>query len=220
MNETLAIDDLLFALRYSARRKTVGIMVGGDGSLEVCAPAGCARGEIEACVRRRLAWVYARLGERRGGGRVEKEYVSGEGFAYLGRSYRLLLVDGEGPALRLAGGRFLLRKGEAVRGAEHFARWYSEHAGPWLARQVGRFAGRMGVSEPAVEVADLGGRWSAVEEGRVRFHWRVICLPPSIIEYVVADALARRAGDAALVGRVLPDGEERRRWLAENGGRY
>jgi hypothetical protein len=48
------------------------------------------------------------------GRHLYKEYISAKGFYYLGRSYRLLLVDGQGEngtaRLRLVNGRFTLRR--------------------------------------------------------------------------------------------------------------
>jgi hypothetical protein len=62
--------------------------------------------------------------------------VSGEGFPYLGRSYRLLLVNRQDVPLRLEAGRFRLLRPEAGRGLAHFIQWYTEHGRTWLRRRV------------------------------------------------------------------------------------
>ena len=49
--------------------------------------------------------------------RVVREYRNGEGFLYLGRSYRLLLVADQEQPLLLKGGRFRLRRDLVHRGA-------------------------------------------------------------------------------------------------------
>ncbi len=151
MSEALIVDDLRFELRRSTRRKTIGITVERDGSLFITAPVDCPREEIEETARQKQFWVYSKLARKyllMPSGPA-KEYVSGEGFPYLGRSYRLLLVaptlDGAVPALRLHQGRFLLRRDERERGAQHFTAWYKQHGQPWLHRKVALLAGRIGV---------------------------------------------------------------------------
>ena len=60
----------------------------------------------------------------------------------------------------------------------------------------------------------------------MNFHWRVIRLPPTLVEYVAIHELVHLLEprhDAAFwtrLGRVLPDYRQRKRQLAEEGARY
>jgi predicted metal-dependent hydrolase len=153
--------------------------------------------------------------------------VSGEGFPYLSRSYRLLLVDEQDAPLKLEAGRFKLRRGQAAAGRAHFIRWYTEHAAPWLRRRGQGWASRMGVQPKGVEVRDLGFRWgSCGQAGGVNFHWATILLPPGVIDYVVAHELAHLVEPNHTpefwqrVARSLPEFEQRKAWLAKHGGRH
>src|SRR5262249_37646699 len=138
-----------------------------------------------------------------------KEYVSGEGFHYLGRSYRLLLTD-ESPngsaRLRLIGGRFLLPRKDRPGAAEIFTGWYTDHALAWLTRCVRLLAPQVGEEPKEVRVRDLGNRWgSCSADGALNFHWRTIRLPPTLIEYVAAHELVHLLEprhDAAFWGRL------------------
>lgn len=156
-----------------------------------------------------------------------KEFVSGEGFPYLGRSYRLLLVDDRDGPLRLEAGRFRLPRPLAPQGREHFVRWYSEHARTWLRRRVKGWAPRMGVSPKGIEVRDLGFRWgSCGQAGGLNFHWATITLPASVVDYVIVHELAHlieRNHSPEFwrrVARALPEYEQRKQWLAQHGGRH
>ena len=233
MTESLRIDGLDFAVTRSPRRTTVGITVGRDGGLGVAAPVGLAADRVEAAVRGKLLWVYTKLAGQALLFRAAapKQYVSGEGFYYLGRSHRLLLTDPPAdstPArLRLTGGRFTLPRTARGQAAGLFARWYTDRATAWLGRRVDLIAPRVGGHPEAVRVRDLGHRWGSCTPGRVvNFHWRVVCLPPPLIEYVVAHELVHLAEpqhDAAFwarLERVLPDYRGRKRLLATDGGRY
>lgn len=230
--DTLTLDGLTFELRRSDKRKTLGITVDRDGALVIAAPADCPLDLIEKTARKRLLWVHKKLAEKRllRHPATEKEFVTGEGFHYLGRSYRLLLVDPEEeavPALRLHQGRFQLRKDERQRADEHFVLWYVRRAQPWIERRADLFAKRVGVAPGPVRVMDLGHRWgSCGPDAKLNFNWRTICLPPRIAEYIVVHELVHLKEHHhgpnfwMLVQRTLPDFDARKRWLAENGARF
>lgn len=173
--------------------------------------------------------IYTKLAEKEAL-RAEapaKKYVGGEGFPYLGRSYRLLLVGDreQDIPVKLERGRFKLRRGDAKRGHEHMVAWYAEHAQPWLAERVRRFEKRVGVEPSGIVVQDLGYRWgSCGKGGKLYFHWQSILLPPRIVEYVVVHELVhlREPHHSAefwrRVERAMPDFSHRREWLAEQAG--
>ena len=230
--DTLTIEGLAFELRRSDRRKTLRVTVDRDRSLVISATADCPLDLIEEATRKKLLWIHKKLAEKRllRHPASEKEFVTGEGFHYLGRSYRLLLVDAEDeavPALRLHHGRFQLRKDERHRADEHFALWYTRRAQTWIERRCELFARRVGVTPGAVRVMDLGHRWgSCGPTGNLNFNWRTICLPPRIVEYVVVHELVHLGehdhgpGFWARLARAMPDYAHRKRWLAENSIRY
>jgi predicted metal-dependent hydrolase len=231
MSEILVIDDLRFMLVRSARRKTVGVTVDRDGSLVLSAPTDCCLARVEEIAREKQFWVYTKLAEKNLLFRTPppKEYVSGESFHYLGRSYRLKLVEpaDQSAPLRLVQGLFLLRRDEVAEAPRHFVRWYADHGRPWLARRVGRLAPRIGVAPTSVEVRDLGYRWgSCSADGGLNFHWRSVLLPPRIIEYVVAHEVVHLltpnhgAEFWARLERAMPDYAARKQWLAEQGAGF
>src|SRR5512140_1859159 len=93
--ESLTVDDLRFAVRWSARRRTVGITVKRDGTLVVAAPVRTSQRRIEAVVREKLPWVRRKLAEfaALGPPPEPRQVAAGELFPYLGRDYRVTLAD-------------------------------------------------------------------------------------------------------------------------------
>ena len=228
---TVTFGDLTLELRESPRRRTVGITVERDGRLVLACPPGTPPADLERTVDASRHWIYSRLAEKEALARPpsRKEYVSGEGLYYLGRSYRLKLVDPVAgrPALRLQHGRFELRRDGQERGREYFVRWYRVHLLPVLERHIAALAGRIEARPAALQVRDLGYRWSSCgKEGTLYFHWRVAMLPPAMIEYLVGHELVhlveRRHTRAfwQRLERIVPDYAERVRRLAENGVQY
>jgi len=228
MSETLTIDGMTFEVRRSARRKTIELIVDRGGELRIAAPMNTEAGAMADYIRDKRFWIYTKLAEKealRAPGAV-KEFVTGEGFLYLGRSYRLLLVDAQDRPLKLEAGRFRLVRAEAEQGREHFVRWYIGHAQPWLRQRARLWWARLRLKPTEVVVRDLGFRWgSCGKSGTLNFHWATILLPASMVEYVLVHEMVhlhernhtpefwRR------LERAMPDYPERKAWLAEHGGR-
>ena len=226
MTASLTINDLCLTLRRSARRKTLQITVERDGTLVLLAPPEADEESLSRFVQEKSFWIYSRLAEKERLLRAmpTKEFVDGEGFLYLGRSYRLKLVDEQDVPLKLTGGRFLLLRSQLPQAREHFIRWYSLHARNWLALRAKEHQGRMDVSPGGVRVQDLGYRWGSCGKGDILyFHWKSILLPKRIAEYVVVHEMVHlhephHTPEFWLrLERAMPDYAQRKEWLAEHG---
>lgn len=222
----LQVDDLQFRVRRSTRRRTMQITVERGGELVLSAPPETDEDALRAFVLSRRFWVYTKLAEK---DRLQrevprKEFVGGEGFLYLGRSHRLKLVDEQDVPLKLASGRFCLRKADVSAAREHFVRWYSERARVWLTGRVTEYQSRMEVRPAGIKVQDLGYRWGSCGKGDwLYFHWKAILLPARIAEYVVVHEIAHLHEPHHTpvfwlrVERAMPDYAQRKAWLAEHG---
>jgi predicted metal-dependent hydrolase len=197
MNERLHIDDLSVEVRRSARRDTVDLSIDRDGGVVISVPERLEDGDVTRIIRQKQAWIYGALGRKEltQKGPPAKEYVSGEGFFYLGRKYRLKILKPGGAAtladgLQLSGDRFFLPDKLAKNGREVFVEWYTERAAEWIAKRVRALKGRVAAEPKGVAIRDLGFRWgSCTHAGKVNFHWRTILLPPERIDYLVTHEL-------------------------------
>ena len=196
--ETLVVGDLALEVAPPSDRKTIEIVVERDASLVLKAPPTATIDRAEQFVLAKRPWIYRKLADKDAltGPPVVKQFVEGEGFAYLGRSYRLTLTtEIAGPGgIRLERGRFHLLATQAHEGATHMRRWYTETGGQWLRRRLRPWAARLGEEEVAVEVRDLGYRWGSARPTNgpqsINIHWATLQLPPSLIDYVLAHELA------------------------------
>lgn len=222
----LTVDDLTFELKPSTRRRTLQITVDRGGELVLAAPPDVEAKSLREFVLDKRFWIYTKLAEK---DRLKKSvptksFVDGEGFLYLGRSYRLRLVDAQDAPLKLMSGRFMLRRDLVDDGRAQLVQWYSARAKPWLWDKVQDYVARMEVQPSGLKVQDLGYRWGSCGQGDwLYFHWKTILLPPRIAEYVVVHELAhlhQRHHTPEFwrrVERALPDFERRKIWLAEHG---
>src|SRR5438045_3437191 len=87
---------ICFELLFSAR-KTLSLHIYPDATIEVDAPLGTDQKVVEVFVQRRGAWILRQLRElqsfERPSAVLPRRYVSGESYHYLGRQYRLKVVQ-------------------------------------------------------------------------------------------------------------------------------
>lgn len=228
--EKIEINDLTIEVRRSSRRKTVELSVDRDGCILLYAPANANNATLESLVKERRIWIYQQLGRKDEELHLmpKKEYVSGEGFYYLGRKYRLKVLDDPWVmVLRFRNGRFMMPPSWALRGKENFIQWYTQRATEWISRRIGMHQARVGVEPQTIGIQDLGFRWgSCTHKGKLFFHWRIILLPPERIDYLILHELVhiREHNHSPAfyehLRRVAPEYEVHEEWLRRNGDLY
>lgn len=233
MSQIMRINGLEIEVRRSPRRKTVDLIVDRFGELVINVPDALPQEEVEAIVRRKQEWIYGKLGHKEGVLKPNgvREYVTGEGFYYLGRKYRLKLFDPKGvdgtQVLSLRNSRFWMIRSAAEKGRVHFVRWYTRRGEAWIPDAVESLKERV-VAEPrSITVRNLKYRWGSCNaSGDVYFHWRVMLLPPKVIHYLILHELVHLHEHShspvfyERLGRAVPAYREMESWLEANGDRY
>lgn len=223
-------DDIRYQVIRS-RRATADIVIERDGSIVVRAPETIPDERIEDMVEAKRLWIYKNLAEWRdlNATRVLREYKNGEGFLYLGRSYRLLLVAEQNEPLLLKNGRFSLRRdlvdaGSIAAAQSAFRDYYIARGQERISRRVNYYAPKVGVTPHALDVRELGHRWATCSpSGDLAFHWKCMMAPQTIIDYIVVHELCHfhhlDHTDAFWneVDKVIPNYGERKEWLRKNG---
>ena len=82
--------DIEFNIEFK-NRKTMSISVEPPNNITVVAPVGTNEEEIREAVKSKGSWIVQKLFEFRNieSKRVNREFVNGEAFMYLGRNYSL-----------------------------------------------------------------------------------------------------------------------------------
>ena len=219
--------DIEYSLKRS-RRKTATIYVERDGRVSVQVPESLTTEEIETLLHSKRRWIYRHLAEWEELNRQKspREYVNGEGFLYLGRSYRLKLVPDCDPPLILKGGYFCLsttHKSPAFADAA-FKELYRDKGNARIRSRVEYFQTQMDVAPKSLRVMELKNRWgSCTPTGNLNFHWKCMMAPVSIIDYIVVHELAHLIHHNhsqafwSEVDKVIPDYLDRKEWLRVNG---
>lgn len=226
----MCAQDIEFTLIRSDR-KTADIVIERSGEVIVRAPAGLDDEQVRAAVADRAVWVHRSLAEWEdlNSSRRHRPLLQGQGFLYLGRSYRLKLVADADVSLRLKNGRwemseaFIVREGQpAARKA--FRDFYIAKGLQIFTERVRSLAPLVGVHPGEIAIKELGYHWASCGAGgTLNFHWKTMMAPQSVIDYIVVHELChlhhRDHSDAFWneVDKVLPQYQERKQWLRVNG---
>ena len=209
-----------------SKRKTVSIFVERDGSVSALVPSNLSDDEIatilkakEYQIHRNLA-QWLQLNERH----VTREYVNGQSFLYLGRNYRLKLVDDKLGELKFSKGYFLLSKGELSNAEQYFIDFYRNKLKEKIKPLIKRYKEQLGVSPNDVKVMELKNRWASCSaKGNINFHWKCAMAPMDVLQYIIVHELAHLIHLNHTiefwneVDKVLPKHEEQMYWLKLNG---
>ncbi len=219
--------DIEFSLKRS-HRKTASIYIERDGEISVLVPEKLSDRQVEELLESKRKWIYRGLAEWQdlNARRVHRDYVNGEGFLYLGRSYRLKLVPDLPEPLMLKDGYFCLRGTNGAIPDAHaaFKAFFREKGNAHIPPRVTYFQAKMDVQPKSIKVIELKHRWASwTPGGNLNFHWKCMMAPLTILDYIVVHELAHliypnhTAAFWNEVDKVLPDYRERKEWLRING---
>lgn len=208
------------------KRKTVSLFVERDGKIKLIAPENLERKKIEEIIESKRYWIYTKLAEWEdmNSSRVNRQFRSGQGFMYLGSSYRLEVTDNTDKDLKLYRGKFYLKKSKLNQAEDIFKEFYREKGKKKLNERVELYKRQMGVDPKNIRVMELKNRWgSCTKDGNLNFHWKCVLAPITIMDYIVVHELAHlKCKDHNnefwnIVDKVMPDYMKRKNWLRDNG---
>ncbi len=225
------VRDIDYQLLSGSERKTTDIIIERDGTIAVRPPNNYSPEQVDAVVESKRMWIYRNLAEWKdlNSTAVVREWVNGETFLYLGRSYRLSLVSEQDCDLKLKEGRFCLLRGLIEKGGSTsaklaFEHYYTNKGIDRIRQRVKYFSDKVGVVPASVKIKDMSYRWASCSKNdALIFHWKCMMAPPKIIDYIIVHELChihhRNHTDAFWneVDKVMPDYRERKNWLKNNG---
>ena len=210
------------------RKRSASIHLLGD-LVRVSVPMTLSDSRIRDLITKRAPWIKNKLQEQFDRPNIPpREYVSGETVTYLGKNYRLKVLIGDQPSMKLRGGYVEATVTKADIDPKNSIRsllkeWYKSHAENRLGEKTKRFAKIIGVKPSSVTVKDYKSRWGACSiKGEISFNWRIILAPHSIVDYVVIHELCHMLEHNHSskywkhVERYVPNWKECREWLKNN----
>lgn len=209
-------------------RKTLEISVHPCGKVTVCAPTGSPWEKIDDKVCRRALWIWRqqRHFQQYEPRTPQRLYVGGETHLYLGRRYRLKVIQGLQQSVKITGGHILVTTHYPSQNdltQELVEAWYLDRARLKFAERLALcfppFAKR-GHPEPPIIIRRLSKRWGSMSPGdRMTLNRDLIRAPVECIDYVITHELCHLEHKGhqkeffELLWRIMPDWAERKQRL-------
>lgn len=209
-----------------SRRKTIALIVRGDGRLVIRAPLHLPDREIMRFVNQKAGWIRQKQEEaqRRSAKIPTRRFVEGELFFFLGKAYPLHLTSRLHPALVLQKDGFSLSRAALPQVKDIFIRWYKGQARLIFSERLQYYAARYCLSYKKIRISSARTRWgSCSTTGTISFTWRLVMAPLPVIDYIVihelAHTLVRNHSDRFWnkVRAMMPEYKTHREWLRLNG---
>ena len=215
VRQTRISGDVLSYRLIRSRRGSIGLLVDAEG-VEVRAPRHAAIADIEAFIAEKESWIRRCLSGPR---RRPFVWQSGACLTWLGKKVTLSQQHGEN-GMWLTDGelRFGIADGTSLR--VRALEWMREQALAFFRGRAAELAPSLGLRPASVGISDARTRWgSCGANGRLLLNWRLMLLPPHLVDYVVAHEIAhlrelnhsRRFWDA--VAAIYPNYRSARREL-------
>ena len=176
--------------------KNINIRVKPNGEVILTAPQETQADHIEHILNKRSGWIDKKLAFYK---KYEvcdtKEYVSGEDFKFLGKSYRLKVIQSSEEFVKLRGGYLNIcvrNKDNLSRKINLVKRWYMDKAKSHFATILRKFQSIVNKDIKVVRIRQMKTRWGSCNPRKsyINLNGNLIKAPKQCIEYVIFHELA------------------------------
>lgn len=208
-----------------SNRKSIGITIERDAQVVVNAPMDLDEQTIEKHIYKKRLWIWEKLALKKDNleNIVQKQFVSGESFSYLGRNYRLQIAD-DNSDLKLKNGWFVLGNKKQKKAKEIFKAWYSVRLKNKIGERLEAICKSNHIKKPNFRIMELGFRWgSCTKEGVLNFNYKIAMAPIGVIDYIIVHELVHLKIHThnekfwKEVQKMIPNYLEKKEWLVKNG---
>jgi predicted metal-dependent hydrolase len=222
----MKLEDIDIKIEKTERRKTISIFIERDGSVRVLAPASASDETIKTAIKSKEYLIFTKLAKWKAlnQGKVNREYVNGQSFLYLGRNYRLKLTENQEVPLKIKGGFFLLDKNYLSKAEKVFKEFYKEKALLKIKERIKVHEDKFSIKPTAIKILDLQNRWASwTPKNGLNFHWKCVMAPVKVLDYIIMHEMVhmKHPNHSAdfwnELDKKMPDFREQEDWLKRNG---
>lgn len=184
-----------YTIHRSARRKrSVAINVEADGSIHVLAPMRTSQKWIESFVAERTKWISIRRAEiKLQHDATDTALTDGSMVSFLGQQHRLYLNQ------EIKNDQTIpLTVHTPLDSPDHnhevelaLRLWYKKQARTYFPERAEIWSQKMDLQPTRITVTSPNRQWgSCSHDNIIRLNWRLIVMPPKVIDYVIIHEIA------------------------------
>jgi predicted metal-dependent hydrolase len=220
------LEGIDITIEKTERRKTVSIFIERDGSIRVLAPATVPEEKIEEAIKAKQYQIFTKLAKWKelNQGKVKREFVNGQSFLYLGRNYRLVIIENQALPLKISGGNFQLDNKHLSKATKVFKEFYKEKAEQKITERLKLISEKFQLKPTSVKVMELQNRWASwTPKNGLNFHWKCAMAPVPVLDYIITHEMVhlKHPSHSAEfwneLDKKMPNYREHENWLKQNG---
>lgn len=177
---------------------------------------------------------------------VDRKFEDGEKISYLGKDYSLkiiktkkdvqteVVIDNENMVIYI-NENFIEKDNKDSEGSkdstdskEHIRniikKWFIERFRDIILERIEKYSSVIGVTPTKITIREQKTRWgSCSSKGSINLNWKLVMAPMKVIDYVIVHELCHMIemnhskNYWNVVSTIMPDYDEYRKWLKENG---
>ncbi|KAF3978444.1 MAG: M48 family metallopeptidase [Methylococcales symbiont of Iophon sp. n. MRB-2018] len=175
--------------------KNINLRVKPTGEVMMSVPRKTTDSHIQYVLNKRSDWIKAKLSfYTEAPKKIEKEYVSGENCRFLGRNYRLKVIESSEESVKLKGGYLYLSikdKGDFKKKERLLKEWYLQKAKNHINKALAKYQPIVKREVKKVRIRKMQTRWGSCNpvKSYINLNSELIKAPTKCIEYVVLHEL-------------------------------
>ncbi|MBR3885452.1 MAG: M48 family metallopeptidase [Clostridia bacterium] len=207
-----------------SKRKTLSLTVLKNGNVIVKAPINMSDEIINNFVEAKQSWIREKLSSIKETQNKFEDVISGEKIMIYGNKYSVLKADIKQIQTSDKFELFVPAKFNKEKQTKAIILWFKKLAKKVLAERLSFVEKRINLKSTSFKIGDSRGRWGSCNSyGNIILNYRVVMLPPAIIDYVIVHELchllelnhSKRFWQN--VGKFLPNYEIQRKNIKEYG---
>ncbi len=222
----MILDGIEILIEKTERRKTVSIFIERDGSVRVLAPASATEEKIENAIKAKEYQIFKKLAKWKelNQGKINREFVNGQSFLYLGRNYRLSILENQSIPLKISSGNFQLDKKYLSKADKVFKEFYKDKAEQKIKERLKLIGEKFQLKPTSLKVLELQNRWASwTPKNGLNFHWKCAMAPVQVIDYIITHEMVHLKYPNHStefwneLDKKMPNYREHENWLKQNG---
>ncbi|NUU95135.1 hypothetical protein XO10_02360 [Marinitoga sp. 1135] len=220
--------DIEYNIIKSPKRKTMSIIISEDGEVIVRIPNWISNYEAKKFVFNKREWIVSKLMIFKKQKIPERKYVSGEKFLYLGKTYTLMIMEGNYGVGILDDFLYISLKKDFFDNYDlkrnMVIKWYKNQAKKIINERLEYYSKIMKLQYGKVFIRDQKTRWGSCSgKNNLSFNYKIIMAPKRKLDYIIVHELAHiiykhhQKSFWNYVEKYCEDYQESRKWFRENG---